>query len=117
VKKYFLPLACFLLAACNTGGEQQKPPAGLLPREKMINILIDVHIAEAIVTQRNLPADSARILFQDYKEGILKKMGVDKEAFQKSYQYYMDNVRELDAIYAIVVDSLSLRESRGQLSY
>ena len=67
--------------------------------------------------QRNYQADTARILFQHYKEEILKKMKVDKENFQKSYEYYMNNVREMDAIYAIVVDSLSLRESTGRLNY
>ena len=116
MKKYFLPLACFLLVACYTGNEQQEPPAGLLSREKMVSILIDIHIAESKIMQVNMPQDSAQVLFQNYKTEILKETGVDKEVFRKSYEFYMKNIKEMDAIYAIVVDSLSLRESRGQLN-
>jgi hypothetical protein len=115
VKKSFLPMCCFILAACYSGNEHQLPPPGLLPREKMVSIWIDIHIAESKVMQINQTTDSARALFQYYKSEILKKQKVDKEIFGKSYQYYMDNIKEMDAIYAIVVDSLSLRESRGKL--
>jgi hypothetical protein len=117
VKKYFLPLVCFLFTACDSGNEQQQPPAGLIPKEKMVSLLIDIHIAESKIMQRNMPGDSAQVLFQDYKAEILKKMKVDKEVFRKSYEYYMVNISDMDAIYAIVVDSLSLRESTGKLSY
>jgi hypothetical protein len=115
VKKYFLPIICFLFSACNSEDVKQVP-AGLLSKEKMISILIDVHIEESKLMQRNFKPDSGQIAFRNRKEEILKKNGVSQEDFQKSYQYYMENITEMDAIYAIVIDSLSLRESKGLLN-
>jgi hypothetical protein len=116
VKKFLLPLLYLLLTACAADNQQEKP-AQLLPKEKMISTLVDIHIAESKVMQRNLPADSAGMLFRNYKMEIFKKAGVSSEAFEKSYQYYLNNTKEMDAIYAIVVDSLSLRESKGNMNY
>jgi hypothetical protein len=115
VKKYFLPLFCLLLSACNSDKDQQLPTAGLLPKEKMVSILIDIHIAESKLMQRNISPDSTEIYFKAYKEEIYKKHGVTRKDFEENYKYYMDNIQQMDAIYAIVVDSLSLKESRGQL--
>jgi tRNA uridine 5-carbamoylmethylation protein Kti12 len=36
---------------------------------------------------------------------------VDSTTYYNSYRYYMNNVKEMDQIYAAVVDSLSLREN------
>jgi hypothetical protein len=116
VKKYFLPLLCFLLSACNSDNEVKQVPAGLLSKEKMVSIMIDVHIEESKLMQQNYTPDSGQIAFRNRKEEILKKNGVSQEDFQKSYQYYLENITEMDAIYAVVIDSLSLRESKGVLN-
>jgi hypothetical protein len=116
VKKYFSVLLCLLAVGCSDGDKKIDPPANLVPREKMVDILIEIHIAESKVIQRNLRTDSAQLYFAAYKDQIYKKNGVREDDFRKSYLYYMDNIKDMDEIYSVVVDSLSLRESRGRLN-
>ena len=39
---------------------------------------------------------------------------VEREVYEKSYKYYMNDINGMDEIYEVVIDSLSLRERLGQ---
>jgi hypothetical protein len=102
-----------LLSACV---EPEKPPAYLLSKEQMINILTDIHIAEAKVNMMNLRSyDSMQVLYRKLEGDIFKKYQVDTAVYNKSYQYYLENTKEMDEIYAALVDSLTLRENLGKI--
>jgi hypothetical protein len=102
-----------MLASC--GGKNDKAPDDLLSKEEMVRILVDVHIAEAKVTQKGLVQDSAKKIFTKSKLDILNKYHVKPEVFERSFDYYMKNLKDMDDIYASVVDSLSFLEARGKL--
>lgn len=109
--KYVKILFLFLtiLASCI---EPEKPPANLIPKERMVEILIDLHLSEARVGQFNFRTyDSTKALYSDYEMDIFKKYKVDSAAYNKSYQYYLQNTKMMEDIYTAVVDSLSLREN------
>jgi hypothetical protein len=98
-----------LLTACT---ESPKPPPGTLDKDRMINILIDIHIAEAKAGGASLRSqDSATVYYKVLEGDVFKKHGVDSTTYYNSYRYYMRNIKEMDQIYAAVVDSLSLREN------
>lgn len=83
-----------------------------MPKEKMTQVLIDIHIAEAAIALKGLEADSARILYSIQKQKVLKKHGVGEEEYDTSFEYYVNHPELLDEVYTSVVDSLSLREDR-----
>ncbi len=98
-----------LLAAC---AESPQLPPGTLDKDRMINILIDIHIAEAKSGGAALRSqDSSTVYYKTLENMVFKKHGVDSTTYYNSYRYYMKNVKEMDQIYAAVVDSLSLREN------
>jgi hypothetical protein len=43
---------------------------------------------------------------------MFAKLGVSDSVFKRSFDYYMDRPREMEQIYAALVDSLSLKEQR-----
>lgn len=77
----------------------------------MINILVDIHIAEERVNAGKLPKDSAKIMFSELEMEIYEYYKIDKQQFHESHSYYLHNINILDDIYTAVVDSLSVKEA------
>jgi hypothetical protein len=110
-KSFFISL--LLLVSCVES--KKEIPVGVISKDTMARVLINVHLAEAKVSIKNLPPDSSLIYYQILRENIYKKFGINQEKFDKSMSYYTNNVKELDQIYEVVVDSLGLQESKGKL--
>jgi hypothetical protein len=113
MKKYLFAVFVFLTVACI---ERPVPPAGTLTQSQMVQILVDIHIAEAKVGHfsfRNI--DSSKALYRRYEQDIFKKHGVDTTTYRKSFEFYLENTQYLDDIYSAVIDSLSYRESIGKI--
>ncbi len=91
-----------------------KKPNDLLPKPQMVNILVALHLAEAEVVVKNYPSDTAKMYFKKKKEEILKSKKVKPDQFKSSYEYYVNNLKDMDEIYEKVVDSLSLKEATGK---
>jgi hypothetical protein len=108
-----LVLAPLLLAspACQRPEEAPKP-ADLVPREHMAQMLADLHQLEAQVESSRLSSDSARALFLAQQKNLLWKHEVSDSAFQRSYRYYGIHNKDLNEIYAGVIDTLNKREAR-----
>lgn len=106
-------LASLLLAgpACQTP-ETAPQPADLLPKEKMITLLADLHVLEAQVESSRLPADSGRALYQARHKDLLWRRNVSDSAFQRSYRYYGIHGKDLFDIYGAVIDTLQRRAAR-----
>jgi hypothetical protein len=94
--------------------EEVKPPAQLLPKEKLVSLLVQLHLLEARVEASRLSPDSARALFQAQKKELLWKNNVPApdSLLERSYRYYAVNNKDMDEIYKAVVDSLQLRETQ-----
>ncbi|MBC7922857.1 MAG: DUF4296 domain-containing protein [Ferruginibacter sp.] len=113
MKKYFLGGLLWTLGACV---ERPQPPLGTLSQSQMVQILTDVHLAEAKTSRITLRSlDSSRTLYQRYEEEILKNYRTDTATYRKSLRFYLENTGYLDEIYQTVVDTLSQREKQGRL--
>ena len=110
MKKLFLVM--LVLTSCN---EANKLPIGILPENKMINLLIELHLTEAKVSIKNLPQDSSVKFYNYLQNKVFAENKVDSIIFSNSYNYYSTDSKKIDAIYTAVIDSLSLRESRKVL--
>jgi Domain of unknown function (DUF4296) len=98
-----------IFVSCRT----EKPPKDILASEQLTQIMIEFYLAEAKLGNYSLAQDSARKLFMPFEEATLKKYGVADSTLKKTYQYYFDHPTELEKIYEIVIDSLSLRERKA----
>lgn len=82
----------------------------VLSKNEMTDVLIDMHIAEAKVNTIGLNADSTEILYNIMEKRILEEHGISKEQYLQSYNYYLRNMDQLESLYGMLVDSLSLKE-------
>lgn len=73
-------------------------------------MLADIHIAESRVEEMRLHPDTAKVIFRRLQQEVFKKQGVTEKQFNKTYDYYLNHVAELDKIYEALVDTLGMRE-------
>src|SRR6478609_1645629 len=110
-KSLLLLLACTCMWACSDNPEEKRPDE-LLPERTMALVLIDAHLGEAGLLQVPHDRDSNQALYARYMQQVYKKHGVDPKVFEESYKYYSQDPKAIDAIYLIVVDSLSAMEGK-----
>ncbi len=99
----------WLCSGCNTVAT----PKDILPQDKLTRIMIEFYLGEARLTNYSIPYDSAHKLFIPFEASVLKKYGVSDSTLSRTYQYYFDHPIELEKIYEVVLDSLSLRERKA----
>jgi hypothetical protein len=108
-----LILFFLLLTACI---RDEKPPQHVLTKEQMIDILVDIHLAEAKANRISLRSyDSIQAYYKKLERDVYQKHQVDSVVYRKSFAYYMDHIKHMDEIYAAVVDSLNVKEKVGKL--
>ena len=109
-KKVFgLSLIFFvLLLNGQMGCQSQHKADNVLSKELLIQILIDMHRAEALVIEhRNQIAhDSALLLQRMLEEEVYRSYGITDSLYIHSLNYYAQQDGVIDKIYQQVVDSL-----------
>ena len=90
-------------------------PEGVVSREKMTDILFDVHIAEVVANPglEPVPKEWRKGLreehFRDLSyHSVLRKYHISEENFYKSVNYYSKNLRVYTKIYANINKRLNL---------
>ncbi|ACT95047.1 DUF4296 domain-containing protein [Dyadobacter fermentans] len=108
-------LFTLLLSSCS---EEEKPPKGTLPEEKMAAILTDIHLAESRVNRLQLKSlDSSLMIFNRLKIDIYKKHKVDTTAYRESYSYYMSRPERMTTIYEKVNKKIEEREKNNNIKF
>lgn len=105
MKKLLPVLLLSLLAACTTPPGYIEPPEGLLSKDKMAAILVDMHIVEGASTFNKIKGDTLEAT--DYINKIYDKHGVTDSSFKESFSYYAKMPEEYEAVYEIVVEELN----------
>lgn len=95
-----------MAVACSSDDSQK----AVLTQEEMVNILIDIHLAEAGVQDMRLVPDSAAKIYSAEEKLIFKKHHVTDSNFIRSYNFYIEHSDQMEEIYSAVIDSLSLRQ-------
>jgi hypothetical protein len=81
----------------------------------MVQILADVHTAEATVEHQVIYPDTALMTFNYLQRQILEKHKVKEQDFRDTYNYYLTHLKEMDKLYEIIIDTLSVRESKARV--
>jgi len=103
--RIFLFLTIFLIFSCKNDDVDNKK---YISKEKMVKILIDIHLIEEKVNQLNFSKDSSKSIFNLLEKEIFVKHDISDEEYRLSYSYYFFNPKELDDIYKSVIDSLNV---------
>ncbi len=85
-------------------------PDSILPREKFVQIIADILVAESAVVQQYDPKESKLMRFEKYRYNLYKKHEIDSNLFVKNYNYYMKMPKRSELFLFIVEDTLQARK-------
>ncbi|MEQ8473207.1 MAG: DUF4296 domain-containing protein [Marinoscillum sp.] len=109
MRKSFFVILILILFGCSK--HKVETPRGVLSQDQMVRVLIDVHILEAKIRKLYLPGDSSKVIYKHYEKMLFKDLGITKEQYAKSMEFYVDEIDQYKSIYDQVVDSLLARQS------
>ncbi len=108
MKKLIIVLLSIIAFSC---GKKGKVPDYVIPQDDMINIIIDIHITDGLLTVKEIRRDLTRNDSIDYYKGIFVKYGYSREEFDSSIYFYSKNINKYDEIYAEVLNQLNEMET------
>ncbi len=103
---YLLFISLSLTISC----KKEKQEKDIIPKSKLIKILADIHIADALLTKnglydRTLPKPESL----SYYNQIFKKYKITRKQFYKSFYYYMKDIQAFFQMYQTIYDTLNNR--------
>ena len=107
MKRIILILSVIFIYSCE---RESKTPEYIIPPDKMVNIITDIHITDGLFTlnnvRRRLAKDSV-----NYYESIFYNYGFSRSDFDSSINYYSENIDVYDKIYEEVLNKLNEKET------
>ncbi|MFN8300710.1 MAG: DUF4296 domain-containing protein [Chitinophagales bacterium] len=108
MKKYFFILALFL-AACKP--EMPQVPSDVLTPQQMREVMVDIHIADALAQTKAQAGGNEQQLTESYYKVVFKKFNITEDKFRRSYKYYESHPAWMNRIYDGVMTDLSKKEA------
>lgn len=103
----------FLLTNCSPEKAKLKPS---VPKEKMISVLVDIHLLEARAEELKELNDTFITVKRAAYDSIFIHHDVNKDEFLKTFNWYEEHPQEMDLLYEMVVDSFSVLEANSEKS-
>lgn len=105
-------IAVFLilsLLGCKPVVEKMDPPPDdLIPRDEMVDIIVDLQLMEAIlVTKQKSKAKDLDFTKYYVYNSILAKYKITRDQFERSHAYYQQDLKTMDEIYEEAITRLS----------
>lgn len=98
------------LCSCKTKLQDVEPPEGILDKEEMVAVLVDIHLAESYGYMLRLNEDQKIDFERDEYAKVFKLHHLTLEHFEKSYQWYIDHPVVFDLMYDKVIEGINLQE-------
>ncbi|MCH4551804.1 MULTISPECIES: DUF4296 domain-containing protein [Aestuariibaculum] len=103
LKQFITYLGVILIATSCGNLSGPKKPENLIPKDKMINILIDARLVGSVNgTNKRFLEDRG----YDLKNYVFEKHGIDSLQFAESNDYYTYHIKQYQDIFDKAIDSL-----------
>jgi response regulator RpfG family c-di-GMP phosphodiesterase len=102
----------FLVVAlsCSRGSSNYS----IIGEEKMVDVLVDIHMADATLNVANLRVVADTSIIKLYYSDVLKKHNFTQKQFDNSIKYYSSKPKDFEKIYEKVSEKLAKLESEFQ---
>lgn len=105
-----ISLVLILLVGVSCQNKGYPKPDGLPSQNEMVDILYEIHLAEAIANRnRYTVRDSTKIESDDMYQAVLEKHGLNDSIMAMSVIYYSGKPKVYEKIYSKVVERLNVK--------
>lgn len=101
----------FLLAGLYACSESEPMPDNMIPREKFVEVLVEVQLIEAIYNQNMVRNDDPRGRIARYYSETFERFGITREEFTATYAWYYRHPYEMMDVYDEVVMLLNRKQN------
>lgn len=95
MKLWSICLLALLLFSCDNAKVNYKKPDNLIPKDQMVDILYDIHLALGTSNQQNTQLEKNR----NYMSLVYEKYGIDSTTFAISNIYYTAEIEQYEEIF------------------
>ncbi|MGM0565262.1 MAG: DUF4296 domain-containing protein [Bacteroidota bacterium] len=106
-------IAVLLFSSCSK--EEEKRPEKVLSESEMVDVMVDVHLAEAVLTRKRGENQKVDRLTDAYYKKIYEKHDISKKTFDTSFSYYQQNLSDLQRIYEQVITELNKMQRKREM--
>lgn len=111
MQKYALVVLVILsLLACQRSNE--KLPPYVIPKNKLIPLLVDYHLAQGISNSTAFRQRTQRYPVINLTDSVLEAHGYSRAQFDSTLHYYSRNINEFNDIYERVITELNRMQAR-----
>lgn len=86
--------------------EKVRRPDTLIPREQMIRVITDIHLAEAAIASLKNKGLQTQYLTEDYFNAVFGKYKISKETYTSNFNFYKNDQEDFLKMYEKVVRNL-----------
>ena len=99
-------ILCLILLSC--GNQQKETPQNILSENTFINLLKDIHLAEAkYELHKTKGMENAKNELAHNYSTIYKTHEITGDDFDKTLDYYAQHPEQLEKIYTLVLEQLT----------
>ena len=106
MKKKLIPLIFIVVAFISCDKPVIEKPDHLLKEKKMIEMLVDIHLAEATFNHMRYDSIVRNSSSANFYYSVLEKYQVPDSVFEKSYVFYASDPKNFEKMYREVVNKL-----------
>lgn len=111
--KYLFVLLGLLAFSCQNDRNRNR-----LEKEKMAEILVDIHLDEIKINNMEIiSSDTNLLLYHQLEKATLKKHDVDSAAFVKSFNSYAREPKDFIDLYERVNEIMQVRKKLNENSH
>ena len=84
--------------------DSEKKPDSLLTKKEFIEVLVDIHITDAVLEVNKLRDGDKKLKNYSYYNSVFAKHNITRQQFDDNIKYYSYNDREFSEIYEKVTE-------------
>lgn len=107
--KKVLYIGLLLLSFSCGGGGENAIPEGVLPKEELIPVIVDLQILESHFQRQFARADVYRDALDSSSNSVFEAHGVTRDQFSESMEFYSQDPDTLFLIYEAALDTINFK--------